>query len=163
MSEGEPFSRPVRDSRSVMSELMMPHMANNLGNVFGGVILSLADSVGAVAARRHSRKPCVTVCMDRVVFHEPIHLEELVTAKASVNFVGRTSMEVGVQIEAENLITGQRRHTNSCYVTYVALDEQGRPVPVPDVVPETEAEKRRYDRAKVRRARRLAERESRSA
>ena len=147
----------------MMSELMMPHMANNLGSVFGGVILSLVDSVGAVAARRHSRKPCVTVCRDRVVFHEPIHLGELVTAKASVNFVGRTSMEVGVQIEAEDLITGQRRHTNSCYVTYVALDEHGRPVPVPDVVPETEAERRRYDRAKARRARRLAERESGSA
>jgi acyl-CoA hydrolase len=101
--------------------------------------------------------------MDRVVFHEPIHLGELVTARASVNFVGRTSMEVGVQVEAEDLITGQRRHTNSCYVTYVALDEQGRPVPVPDVVPETEAERRRYDRAKKRRTRRLAERESGSA
>jgi acyl-CoA hydrolase len=101
--------------------------------------------------------------MDRVVFHEPIHLGELVTAKASVNFAGRTSMEVGVYIEAENLVTGQRRHTNSCYVTFVAIDEEGRPIPVPPVVPETDEEQRRYEEAKVRRARRLEERDSGSA
>jgi acyl-CoA hydrolase len=100
--------------------------------------------------------------MDRVVFHEPIHLGELVTAKASVNFVGRTSMEVGVNIEAENLVTGQRRHTNSCYVTFVAIDKEGRPVSVPPVVPDTDEEKRRYENAKVRRARRLEERDAES-
>ncbi len=158
MSEDNLSPRPVQDSHSVMSELMMPHMANNHGNVFGGVILSLVDRVGAVAATRHARLPCVTVCMDRVVFHEPIHLGELVTAKASVNFVGRTSMEVGVRVEAENMITGQRRHTNSCHVTYVAIDRNGRPIPVPAVTPETDAEKHRYERAEARRARRLEER-----
>ena len=141
-----------------MSELMMPHMANNHGNVFGGVILSLVDLVGAVAATRHARQPTVTVAMGGVVFHEPIHLGELVTARASVNFVGRTSMEVGVYVEAENLITGQRRHTNSCHVTYVAIDKRGRPVPVPGLIPETETEKRRYVRAEARRDRRLAQR-----
>jgi uncharacterized protein (TIGR00369 family) len=146
----------------VMSELMMPHMANNLGNVFGGVILSLVDRAASVAATRHARQSCVTVSMDRVVFHEPIHLGELVTAKASVNFVGRTSMEVGVYIEAENLVTGQRRHTNSCYVTFVAIDKEGRPVSVPPVVPDTDEEERRYENAKVRRARRLKERDAES-
>lgn len=155
MSEDNLSPRPVQDSHSVMSELMMPHMANNHGNVFGGVILSLVDRVGAVAAMRHGRQLCVTVSMDRVVFLEPIHLGELVTAKASVNFVGRTSMEVGVRIEAENMVTGERRHTNSCHVTYVAVDGNGRPVPVPKVTPETDAEMHRYKRAEARRARRL--------
>src|SRR4051812_48450070 len=125
MSELKP--RPARESQSTMSELMMPHMANNMGNVFGGVILALVDRVAAVAAIRHARQPCVTVSVDRVDFHQPIYLGELVTARASVNFTGRTSMEVGVRIEAENLLTGERRHTNSCYVTYVAIDDTGRP------------------------------------
>jgi len=137
-----------------MSELMMPNMANNMGNVFGGVILSLVDRAAAVAATRHARKPCVTVSVDQVDFREPIYLGELVTARASVNYTGRTSIEVGVRIEAENLLTGQRRHTNSCYVTYVAVDEHGRPTPVPPVLPETEDEKRRYRAAEKRRHRR---------
>ena len=149
--------RPVSVSASSMSELMMPNMANNMGNVFGGVILSLVDRVAAVAAMRHARKPCVTVSVDRVDFHEPIYLGELVTARASVNFTGKTSMEVGVRIEAENLVTGARRHTNSCYVTYVSIDERGRPAPVPSVVPESETEKRRYAAAAERRRRRLDE------
>lgn len=150
--------RPVGESQSVMAELMMPHMANNVGHVFGGVILSLVDRVAAVAAIRHARRPCVTVAIDRVHFHEPIYLGELVTAMASVNYVGRTSMEVGVRIEAEHLITGRRRHTNSCYVTFVAIDEQHRPAAVPPVVPDTDIEKRRYRAAETRRQRRLEER-----
>ncbi len=143
-----------------MSELMMPHHANNMGNVFGGVILSLVDRVAAVAATRHARRQCVTVSVDRVDFLEPIYLGELVTARASVNYAGRTSMEVGIRIEAENLVTGERRHTNSCYVTYVAIDEHGKPTPVPQVAPETEDERRRYRAAEERRARRLAERKA---
>lgn len=145
-----------------MSELMMPHMANNMGNVFGGVILSLVDRVAAVAAMRHARRPCVTVSVDQVDFREPIYLGELVTAVASVNFSGRTSMEVGVRVEAENVLSGQRRHTNTCYVTYVAVDERGRPAPVPPVLPETEAEKRRYAAAEARRKHRVKERKSRA-
>ena len=155
---GEPT--PVSASRAVMSELMMPHMGNNLGHVFGGVILSLVDRVAAVAAIRHARRPCVTVSVDRVDFHEPIHLGELVTAHASVNFVGRTSMEVGVRIEAEQLLTGERRHTNSCYVTFVAIDEAGRPIAVPPLVLETDEDRRRHAGAAARRRRRLEERES---
>ena len=152
--------KPVRDSVTTMSELMMPNMANNMGNVFGGVILSLVDRVAAVAATRHARRPCVTVSVDQVDFKEPIYLGELVTAQASVNFTGRTSMEVGVRIESENLLTGKKRGTNSCYVTYVAVDERGKPTPVPPVVPETEEEKRRYKAAEARRAHRLKERRS---
>lgn len=155
MAQPDFAPRPVSASQATMSELMMPHHANILGHVFGGVILSLVDRVAAVAAIRHARRPCVTLSVDRVDFLQPILLSELVTAHASVNFAGRTSMEVGVRIEAENLITGQRRHTNSCYVTYVAIDEHGRPSPVPPVLPETEDERRRYRAAEERRRRRL--------
>jgi len=143
-----------------MTELMMPNMANNLGHVFGGVILSLIDRVAAVAAIRHARQPCVTVSVDRVDFHEPIHLGELVIARASVNFVGRTSMEVGVRIEAEHLVSGERRHTNSCYVTFVAVDAGGRPCPVRPLLLETDEDRRRHRAAGARRRRRLEERES---
>lgn len=160
MSDAAHSPRPVRESQATMSELMMPHHANNMGNVFGGVILSLVDRVAAVAATKHARRQCVTVSVDRVDFLEPISLGELVTAHASVNYVGRTSMEVGVRIEAENLVSGRRRHTNSCYVTYVAIDEHGKPTPVPGVVPETEEERRRYRAAEERRRRRLEERKA---
>jgi acyl-CoA hydrolase len=137
---------------------MMPQHANNLGHVFGGVILSLLDRVAAVAAIRHARQNCVTVSVDRVDFREPIHLGDLVIMKASVNFVGRTSMEVGVRVEAEDLATGLRRHTNSCYLTFVAIDRNHRPIEVPPILPETEGEKRRYQAAQERRRRRLEER-----
>lgn len=138
---------------------MMPQDANNLGHVFGGVILSMMDKTAAIAAFRHSRSSVVTASIDRVDFREPIHLGDLVVMKASVNFVGRTSMEVGVRVEAEELLTGRRRHTNSCYMTFVAVDREGRPVPVPALIPETPDERRRFEAAKERRARRLEERE----
>ncbi len=147
-----------RDSETVMSELMMPQHANIMGNVFGGVILALVDRVAAVAAIRHAGKPCVTVSVDKVDFREPIHVGELVTAFARVNFAGRTSMEVGVKIITENVLSGEKRHTNSCYVTYVALDDRGVPTEVPPIVPETADEKRRYERAAKRRGRRVMER-----
>ena len=138
----------------------MPQHANLLGNVFGGVVLSMMDSCAAIAAFRHSRMNVVTASIDRVDFREPIHLGDLVGMKASVNFVGRTSMEVGVRVEAEQLLTGRRRHTNSCYLTYVAVDANGRPTEVPSLVPETPDEQRRYDAAQERRRRRLEEREA---
>jgi len=136
-----------------------PQDANNLGHIFGGVILSLMDKTAAISAFRHSRASVVTASIDRVDFREPIHLGDLVILKASVNFVGRTSMEIGVRVEAEELLTGRRRHTNSCYLTFVAVDLAGRPIEVPGLIPETLDEKRRYDAAKERRARRLEERQ----
>lgn len=157
-SERKRLERPVRESQSESSNLMMPQDANVLGHVFGGAILSMMDKTAAVAAIRHARSTCVTVSVDRVDFREPIHVGDLVTMKASVNYVGRTSMEVGVRVEAEDLISGSRRHTNSCYVTFVAVDRNGRPIEVPLVVPETEAEQRRYEAAIERRRRRLEER-----
>jgi acyl-CoA hydrolase len=151
-------ARHPRESETVMSELMMPQHANIMGNVFGGVILSLVDRVAAVCAIRHSKKQCVTVSVDKVDFREPIHVGELLTAFARVNFAGRTSMEVGVKVIAENILTGEKRHTNSCYVTYVALDAHGRPTEVPPIAPESPDEKRRYDRAAQRRASRVMDR-----
>jgi acyl-CoA hydrolase len=150
--------RHPRESEAVISELMMPQHANIMGNVFGGVLLSLVDRAAAVAAIRHARRPCVTVSVDKVNFREPIRVGELVTALARVNFTGHSSMEIGVKVIAENVLTGERRHTNSCYLTYVALDDQGHPTQVPAVVPETPDEKRRYDRAAKRRATRVMDR-----
>jgi acyl-CoA hydrolase len=137
---------------------MMPQHANVLGHVFGGVILSMMDRAAAVAAIRHARGNCVTVSVDRVDFREPIHVGDLVIMKASVNYAGRTSMEIGVRVEAENMIDGVRRHTNSCYLTFVAIDRNGRPVEVPQVLPETPVEERRFAAAMERRRRRLEER-----
>jgi acyl-CoA hydrolase len=148
----------VRDSRHESSEIMMPQHANNLGHVFGGVILSMLDRVAAVSAIRHARQNCVTVSVDRVDFREPIHLGDLVIMKSSVNYVGRTSMEIGVRVDAEDLSTGARRHTNSCYLTFVAIDRNHRPIAIPPIAPETEDEKRRYQAAQERRRRRLEER-----
>lgn len=136
---------------------MMPHMANVLGNVHGGVLLGMLDRVAAVSAIRHARRTCVTVSVDRVHFREPIHLGELVTMYASVNFVHRTSIEVGVRVEAENLVTGVVRHTNSCYFTFVAIDENGRPTQVPPLVPETPEEIARYVGGERRRVQRITE------
>jgi acyl-CoA hydrolase len=150
--------RHPRESEAVMSELMMPQHANIMGNVFGGVLLSLVDRAAAVAAIRHARRPCVTVSVDKVNFREPIRVGELVTALARVNFTGHSSMEIGVKVIAENVLTGEQRHTNSCYLTYVALDDNGHPTQVPPVVPETPDEKRRYDRAAKRRATRVMDR-----
>ncbi len=148
--------RPPRLSHTTIAEVMMPHMANHLGNVHGGVILGMLDRVGAVSAMRHAQRTCVTASVDRVDFREPIHLGELVTMYASVNYAHRTSIEVGVRVEAEDLLTGVRRHTNTCYLTFVALGDDGQPVAVPPVAPETEVERRRYREAEVRRAQRMA-------
>jgi acyl-CoA hydrolase len=117
----------------------------------------MMDRVAAVAAVRHAQMICVTVSVDRVDFREPIHLGELVTMRASVNYAHRTSMEVGVRVEAENLLTGLTRHTNSSFLTYVAVDQQGLPAPVPPVLPETEEEWARYRAAERRREQRIAE------
>jgi acyl-CoA hydrolase len=155
--------RPPRLSRTTIAEVMMPHMANHMGNVHGGVILGMLDRVGAVSAIRHSQRICVTVSVDRVDFREPIHLGELVTMYASVNYAHRTSIEVGVRVEAENLLTGVRRHTNSCYLTFVAVDDAAQPVAVPPVIPETDEERRRYRVAEARRAQRIAELKRREA
>jgi acyl-CoA hydrolase len=117
----------------------------------------MIDTTAAISAMRHARATCVTVSIDRVDFREPIHIGDLVIMKSAVNYAGRTSIEVGVRVEAEHLTTGERRHTNSAYVTFVAVDRNGRPIEVPALVPETEEEQRRFTAAEARRRRRIEE------
>lgn len=149
--------KPARESKSTLSSLMMPQDANIRGKVFGGVILKLVDHAAYVAAARHaSSADLVTVSFDKVDFRHPIEIGELVILEAQVHYTGRTSVQVGVEIFAEDLNTGRRRHSNSCLVTFVAVDKKGRPVPVPPVTPETEEEKRLYREAEKRRENRLS-------
>lgn len=143
--------RTPADSESAISELMMPHQVNNLGHVFGGVLLSMVDRTAAVAAMRHAGGPAVTVSIDRVEFREPIYSGELVTCRARVNYVGRTSMEVGVRVEAEDLLSGERRHTNTCFLTFVAIDADHRPRAVPALEPVTDEDRQRHREAERRR------------
>jgi acyl-CoA hydrolase len=155
-----PSGRPVRESRHESSALMMPADENVRGHVFGGAIMAMLDKTAAVCAMRHARMPCVTVSVDRIDFREPIMVGELIIMRASVNFVGKTSMEIGVRVESENLLTGSRRHTNSCYATFVALNDVGKPAVVPPLLLETDEDRRRHAAAQARRQRRLEERDS---
>jgi acyl-CoA hydrolase len=139
------------ESVSVVSELMMPHQVNNLGHVFGGELLSMVDRAAAVAAMRHAGSSAVTVSIDRVDFREPIYTGELLTCTARVTFVGRTSMEVGVKVEAENLLTGVKRHTNTCFLTFVAIDANHRPARVPQLDLSDPEDERRAREGKRRR------------
>lgn len=148
-------ARPVSRSEFTMTQLMTPLDANLFGNVFGGVVLAAVDKIAYVSASRHAGRPCVTASFDQVDFREPIGIGELVTLKASVNYVGRTSLEIGVRVTAEEVDGSQKRHTNSCYVTVVAIDESGRPTPVPKLIIENEEQYRRYRDADERRRARL--------
>ena len=148
----------IKDSSVIIAQVMIPQDANPAGNVHGGVIMKLIDTAAAVVAGRHSRCNTVTASIDRLDFHHPVFVGDLLFFKASLNMVGRTSMEVGVRVEAENLITGEVRHTASAYLSFVALDKDGRPQAVPPLIVETDDEKRRNREAKTRREMRLAER-----
>lgn len=149
-------ARPVSQSRQTMTHLSSPIDVNLRGSMFGGVILALVDKVAYVCATRHADCPTVTASFDQVDFRAPIEIGEVVTLQASVNYVGRTSLEVGVRVTAESVTGGAPRHTNSCYVTMVALDESGRPQPVPNLIIEDEVQLRRYQDALERRKARLA-------
>ncbi len=151
-------AKRVSDSRVTLSQLMQPHHASYLGFVHGGEIMRLIDEVGALACMRHARRPVVTVAVDQIFFNEPIRIGDLVILTAEVSYVGRTSMEVEVQVVAENPLTGERRHTNTAYLVYVALDEHGRPTPVPRLVLETEDQRRRFREAEERQRLRLQRR-----
>ena len=149
-------AKPVRESVSEYSELALPNDANGLGTVLGGKVMHLVDVAGAMAAMRHAHKPVVTASVDSLHFHHPVHIGELIMLCSSVNRVFRTSMEVGVRVVTENLMTGERLHTCSAYLTFVALDEKGNTTSIAPVVPETEEEKRRFREAGERREYRLA-------
>ena len=149
-------ARSVSHSQSILTHLTTPLDANLLGNVFGGVILAAVDRAAAVVAARHTGGTAVTASFDQVDFRAPIGIGELVTLRASLNYVGRTSMEIGVRVTSEDPRGGDTRHTNSCYVTMVAIDESGKPVPVPKLILETEEQYRRFVDASERRRARTA-------
>src|SRR5215472_17868895 len=145
----------VRESISEYSEVALPNDANGLGNVLGGKVMHLVDLAAAMAAIRHARRPCVTAAVDSMQFLHPVKIGQLIVLRSSVNRVFRSSMEVGVYVETETLLTGRKLHTCSAYLTFVALDDKGRATPVPPVIPENEKEHRRYREAGERREYRL--------
>jgi uncharacterized protein (TIGR00369 family) len=147
--------RPASASHVTLTQLMEVTDANVMGNVHGGVLMRLADTAAGLAAFRHAQGPCVTVSVDEMAFLEPVHVGDLVTVQASVNDVGRTSLECGVRIEAEHPVDRRRVHASSAYFVFVALDEEGEPRPVPPLVCQTEDELRRQREAKLRRQARL--------
>ena len=147
----------VKDSHTFMAQVMNPQDANPAGNVHGGVIMKLIDTVAGAVAVRHARANAVTASLDRLDFHYPLFIGDMVTLRASLNHVGKTSMEVGIRVESENLLTGDKRHIASAYMTFVALDRNNRPIPLPPLILETADEKRRNQQAKERRERRLSE------
>jgi uncharacterized protein (TIGR00369 family) len=153
--------KTVKESQVQLSQSMGIQDSNLAGAVHGGVIMKLVDTAGGLAAIKHAGPPVVTAAIDEMSFIEPVNLGDLVTVKASVNGVGKTSMEVGVRVETENLMTGQVAHTSTAYLVFVALDGNTRhPRPVPQLVAETPDEKRRMREAEVRRKHRLARREA---
>ena len=148
-------AKTVAGSKTVMSRTMLPSDANPYGNVHGGEVMKLIDAVAGAAATRHARARVVTARIDELSFLAPVYVGHLVTAKASVNHVGKTSMEIGVRVEAEDMLTGNVVHVASAYLVFVATDERGKPVPLPPLVAETDDERRRMMAAETRRSLRL--------
>jgi acyl-CoA hydrolase len=144
-------SRPMSYSRGEISTFVMPHMQNVLGDLFGGHLMALVDQAAAVAAIRHAGGPAVTASIDRVDFRERIPVGALVTCNASVDYVGRTSMDITVEVYSEQVSTGVRRHTHTAHVVFVAIDETGKPKPVPRLVAESAEEQERLERARLHR------------
>lgn len=150
--------KPIRASRVTLSQLMHLEHANLLGNVHGGWIMKLVDEAGALACMRHAQRKVVTVAIDSMVFRQPIRIGDLIILSAEVSYAGRTSMEAEVHVIAENPITGEQTYTNTAYLVYVALDDDGRPTSVPPLKVETEDEERRMAKAQERQERRLKNR-----
>jgi acyl-CoA hydrolase len=144
-------AKHVRDSEVTLARLMTQLDANLIGNVHGGVVMHEVDNAAGMAASRHTGRVCVTAAIDELSFLEPVHVADLLVVKARVNDVGRTSLEVGVRVEAEPWHGGERRHTTSAYLVLVALDAHGKPVEVPPLLVETEDERRRQAQARIRR------------
>ena len=153
--------RNISESKAVLARVMMPQDANMSGNVFGGTILKMVDEISFVSATRHARTNVVTASLDKMDFHSPVHIGDLVTLYSIVNAAWHSSMEVGVKVTAENVRTGEVRHTGSSYLTVVALDRDGKPTEVPELILETEEDARRNAEANERRKRRLEETTSR--
>jgi uncharacterized protein (TIGR00369 family) len=147
----------IKESSILLAQVMNPQDANPAGNVHGGVIMKLIDTAAGSAAMKHSRSNCVTASIDRLDFHNPVFIGDLVTLRAGLNFTGKSSMEVGVRVESQNLLTGEIRHTVSAYMTFVALDKNGKPIVIPSLILETPEEQRRNREAQARREARLRE------
>jgi acyl-CoA hydrolase len=147
----QPASRPMSHSVGTITTFVMPHMQNVLGDLFGGELMALVDQAAAVAAIRHAGGPAVTASIDRVDFRERIRVGSLVTCEATVDFVGNSSMDITIEVYAETVSTGERRHTHTAHVVFVAIDETGKPRRVPRLVPETAQERERYQRAEAHR------------
>jgi acyl-CoA hydrolase len=156
-TEARPVARTVASTQSEMTEIILPNDTNTLGDLLGGRLMHFIDLTGAMAAYRHSRTFIVTAAMDHIDFIQPVHLGNLATLKSSVNRAFTTSMEVGVKVWAENTQTGVQRHVASAYLVFVAIDKDGRRLKVPELIPETADEKRRYADALLRREHREAE------
>jgi len=152
--------RPCRLSHVEMTEMVLPPDTNYHGTVFGGRVLQWIDIAGAIASQRHCHRKVVTASIDDMHFVIPINLGDTVVLKASINYVGRTSMEVGVRVEREPPTADRREHAATAYLTYVGLDEDGKPTPVPPLILETDEERRRFTNAETRRAFRLARRKA---
>jgi len=150
-------AKRIRESAVTLAQVMNPQDANPAGNVHGGVIMKLIDTAAGAAAIKHAGLNCVTASIDRLDFHNPVFIGDLVTLRASINYTGKSSMEAGVRVESQNLFTGETRHTVSAYLTFVALDKQGRPAPIPQLILETADEWRRHREAQARREARLRE------
>jgi acyl-CoA hydrolase len=149
-------ARPPGASRVEMTEIVLPGDTNALGTIFGGKVMQWIDIAASVAGMRHSGGSVVTASIDALTFLTPIHLGEIVQLRAQVNYVGRTSMEIGVRVEAEDPRTGARRYTTKAYLTFVAIDAAGQPRPIPPLTLETDEDRRRNEDAQARRAARLA-------
>ena len=147
--------KPISASRVTLSQLMHPEHANLLGNVHGGWIMKLVDEAGALACMRHAQKKVVTVAIDSMTFREPIRIGDLVILNAEVAYTGRTSMEAEVHVIAENPVSGEQTHTNTAYLVYVALDDEGKPSPIPALLAETDDDRRKMTDALERQERRL--------
>jgi acyl-CoA hydrolase len=158
MEKGSTEGKPVRESLVELVQVVHPEDANPLGIAFGGKVVQWMDMAAGIAATRHARKPVVTASIDSLSFLAPIRVGDFVVIRAQVDYTGRTSMEVGVTIEVEHPLTGERVRTTSGFLTFVALDEAGQPTSVPPVVPETLEERRRYDEARKRREEKLKHR-----
>ena len=148
----------MSSSQVEMTQLVLPNDTNQLGNLLGGRLMEWMDICAAISAQRHSNRVCVTAGVDDLVFHQPIRIGEVVTLRASVNRAFGTSMEVGVNVAAENQLTGERKTANTAYLTFVAVDERLMPAAVPRLIPRTAVERRRYREALARRTQRLARR-----
>jgi uncharacterized protein (TIGR00369 family) len=149
--------RSADESALTMTQFMQPEHSNSLGNVHGGVILKLCDECGGIIASRHARRPAVTVTVDSVNFIRPVLVGRLLLVHGRISWIGRTSIEVELHVEAEHLLTGERTLTNNAYFVYVALDEQRKPIQVPPLLLATDADRQRFEEGTLRRQRRLAE------